>query len=70
MNDRRLAGAMILDRLDAEERATALKAVSHDGRQRPATFGRPMTTEGVNYSSASEPTTPAIGRLSCGIHTG
>ena len=33
MNGWRLAGALTLDQLDAEERATALKAVGHDCRQ-------------------------------------
>ena len=41
MNGRRLAGAMTLDRLDAEERATALKAVGHNCLQRPAKSSRP-----------------------------
>ena len=36
MNGRRLTGAMTLDQLDTEKRATALKAVGHDCLQRPA----------------------------------
>jgi len=36
MNGRRLAGAMILDRLDAEERATALQEVGYYSLPRPA----------------------------------
>ena len=33
---KRLLGAMVLDRLDIEEGATALKAAGHQGLQRPA----------------------------------
>ncbi len=36
MNGRRLAGAMTLDQLDAEERPTALKEVGYYSLQRPA----------------------------------
>ena len=36
MNGRRLAGAMTLDRLDVEERATALQEVGYYSLPRPA----------------------------------
>ena len=36
MTAKRLTAAMVLDRLDAEERATASKAAGHQGLKRPA----------------------------------
>ena len=36
MTAKRLTDAMVLDRLDAEERATASKAACHQGLKRPA----------------------------------